>query len=253
MKKIILYFILFGYLSNPSFCQFTEVDFSSGIVSSDYESRLWDNNQDCNERKIGFFSSLGITYDIKRWLKIEGILGYQERKALELLVFEGDNNNGLSPLFSFCKYPTSPQSDLFDSNIYKHLPNFKYVNIEIIPVFSLGNRLQLTGGIGMFGGLLLNKKQLVFTKDDLAESDHFFFEPPHNVSGEIRYYRYDLGIISKVSVSFQINERIGVGIFSKYYHSFSRINDTAVASGGFNDRNLYWRTYAGGLEVKYQL
>ncbi|HFC00358.1 MAG TPA: hypothetical protein ENJ53_06090, partial [Phaeodactylibacter sp.] len=125
-----IFIIVFTFHLNHLSAQFSEVGLNSGIIQTDIRGGVKGRtNKDCNSLKTGWIFSVNIDYKIKNWLKIKGIVNYQERKALETFTFPTKGNSGIG-IHTFCKYPTSPQSDIYNPNIYKHFPNFKYVGIE---------------------------------------------------------------------------------------------------------------------------
>jgi hypothetical protein len=248
-KNIII--ILLSLFSYSVSSQFLQIDLSSGLIQSDIRGGVGGINNECNSTKIGWFTSFGIDYKIKRWLKVKCNINYQERKAIEVFTFPTGGNLGIGQ-HSFCKYPTSPQSEIYDPKIYKHFPNFKYSNVELIPHFSLGNRLRIELGLGAFFGVLLNRNKLLFSKKDLSIYEQPFFAPPFNLFGEVRYQRFDLGLLPMISLSYRVNQRFDLNIQSKYYYSLRRLNDTFVESA-IKSWNTYWSAYSFGLGISWNL
>ena len=161
------------------------------------------------------------------------------------------NLSGVLLKFTFEEWPSSPQNEKFDPDIYVRIPNFKYLNLEVVPNITLGNTFSITIGAGLFGGVLLNREATTVTKEDLPHAA-FFFEPTsYNVRGEVTYHRYDSGLIPKAAISYKINDKIKVGLQFKSYHSFIRLNDTFVTENALG-LNMRWIAHAGGLSMQYK-
>ena len=129
----------------------------------------------------GAWMTLSEDIQLKKWLKIDIGVGYQERVPLEVLKFPmGDPSQqipGVEYIFIFSNYPTNPQNNLFETfeGEIVRLPNFKYLNSEIIPTISLGGKVKYSIGIGCFGGILLNRKTTTVSKEDLPKRGRFFW------------------------------------------------------------------------------
>ncbi|MEZ4886851.1 MAG: hypothetical protein R3E32_19135 [Chitinophagales bacterium] len=179
---------------------------------------------------------------------------YQERKALEVFHFPfGDESQqvaGVTGMWIFAKYPTSPQSEIFDPEIDHPFPNFRYLNLEFIPMFEIGQKLKLRAGFGLFGGILLNPAQMTFGREDFPRDDAFF-EPPFNVYGEVSYHEYDFGYLPKIAISYPINGKMNIGASAKAYLSRVRLNDTFVAPRNLQ-WNIRWESFLVGLDFQYR-
>lgn len=247
-KQFILNIIFqFSFLC-LSYGQFDSPTVTVGMLFSDvYSNDVTYEN--CNSSKRNFFGTIGTNYVINNLFDVGVNLTYQERKALEIFSFPIENQGaGISSQFSFCKYPTSPQSDIFHNSVnqYRHFPNFKYFHLEFIPSIRYGTKLEFKLGVGLFVGMLLNKNQVIFREKDFP-NEATFFQPPHNVGGEVAYYKYDFGWVPKISFDIRPKENIKLGASIKSYFSISRLNDTFVVQ----TLNMHWKTLMIGLNLKY--
>lgn len=203
-----------------------------------------------NTSKIGFYANIGTSYKIWKWVSIEGNLTYQERWPLEVFNFDGDRSFAVNTLYL---WPTSPQSNLWDPDIYSRFPNFKYLHLDVIPMVSFGKKLNLSVGIGIFYGRLLNKNKLVFSRKDFPASD-YFFEEPFNASGEIRYTANDVGWIPTFSMNYPVCNRLRLGISMKAYVSEYALREKrSYPSAWGRTYNATWMVFTGGVEVRYVL
>ena len=227
---------------------------SSGIVVSDIASKD-KNYSDGNTWKKGYWISFRNPILKKKWFFVDTGLTYQERKALEVFALPfGENNTATGSttnMWIFSQYPTSPQSEGFytHGNEYIHLPNFKYLYLEIVPKVIFGNKIRCEVGVGLFNGILLNRRRLFFGREDFPNFDDFF-EPPFNVFGEVRYHRYDFGWIPEIKGSYALSEKLRLGIIAKSHQSLVRLNDTFVAPA--LALNMRWSAFSGGLLLEYQ-
>ena len=228
-------------------------ELSFGILYADIKSVIVSYNEGNNKWRRGAWVSLNQNFQLHKWLYLDTGITYQERSPLEVFPFKWGANegiNGVSSRFIFGQWPTSPQHRLFDSNKYVRFPNFKYLNIEIVPNITIGNNFSITIGVGLFGGVLLNRKATTFTRKDFPALD-VVFDPPNNVHGEVTYHRYDCGFMPKAAIAYKINHKIKVGLQFKSYHSFIRLNDTFVANKNLH-WNMKWIAHAGGLSIQYK-
>lgn len=260
MKKNILLLLISVFLSNL-FAQSNNKFFSRlsvpritvGEVYSDIILPSAYNNSelgDLNATKKSYFGSIGTDYSIFPWLKVESNLTYQERKALEFFLFPtGDSSSGFGGIWIIGKVPTSPQSEYWSPGRSKHLPNFKYLDVELIPKIEYGGRLKYNIGFGVFYGLLLNRDEVLVTKEDLPGWEGFF-QPPFNLFGEVPYHRYDYGWLSKGGMSFQVTKRINIGLIIKAYRSRTHLSDTFIDRASL-DHNMRWKADLVGLTFRY--
>lgn len=230
-------------------------ELSFGILNADIKSFIeyWEKG---NPWRKGAWVSLNQNHKIFKWLHLDTGITYQERMPLEVFTFPfgsglAEGVSGVSTRFTFEKWPSSPQHELFDPEIYVRIPNFKYLNVEIVPNITIGNTFSVTIGAGLFGGVLLNRDATTITKEDLPYAASFFEPTSYNVYGEVTYHKYDSGFMPKAAIAYKINDKIKVGLMFKSYHSFIRLNDTFVEERNLA-LNMRWVAHAGGLSVQYK-
>ena len=253
LKSIILLILTFIFINIHAQKNVPEISF--GILNANIKTFIVDWNRGSAWRK-GAWVSLNQNHKIYKWLHLDTGLTYQERMPLEVFTFHwgwglGEGVSGVSARFTYGKWPTNPQNEKFDSDDrYVRFPNFKYLNVEMVPNITIGNTFSFTIGAGLFGGVLLNRKENTITKEyfPTAASD---FGPPNNVNGEVTYHRYDSGFMPKVAINYKINDKIKVGLQFKSYHSFIRLNDTFVTERNLA-LNMRWIAHAGGLSMQYK-
>lgn len=254
MKIIIPLVFFLTILTIQASAQFSPPKLSLGIQYSDILSITTDYAEG-NAWKRGVWGTLGTEYKILPWLAVEGNITYQERKPLEVFVFRSRDSTGTAGeghyKWVFAKHPTSPQSKLFNNSFYKYIvfPNFKYLDLEVIPVFKFGKKVEWSVGVGIFVGILLNRDQLIFGKEYFP-SEQFFFGPPFYVYGTVSYHRYDYGWIPKISCAYPINPKTKIGITFKSYQSRVRLNDNFAYSTLV--WNIRWTSFLGGLDIQYK-
>ena len=236
--------------------QFNEIKLSTGVVHSDLHGSSFDmaissnTSRDLNTPKIGFYTAVGASYKIWKWISVEGSLTYQERWPLEVFSLSGNRSSGLHILGG---WPTSPQSYLWDPEVYPRFPNFKYLHVDVIPMASFGKKLRVSVGFGIFYGRLLNKNKLIFGRKDFPSTD-FIFEEPFNVSGEVRYRIDDVGWIPAFSINYPISSRLKLGISTKTYVSIYALKEALdYPSAWGRNNNATWMVFTGGVELRYVL
>lgn len=226
---------------------------SFGLLYADVKTRVqsWDEG---NPFRRGAWITLEQNNKLYKWLHLDFGITYQERTPLEALPFARRNSStetsGIANIVTLGFYPTNPQNDLFHNSTleYTRFPNFKYLNLEVIPNITLGKTFSVTIGTGLFAGILLNKKNTTVTKEDLP-NEKIFFDEGH-IHGEVLYHKYDYGWIPKIVLTYQINEKINLGILFKTYQSISRLNDTFIFEQ--KSLNMRWIAHAGGLSFQYK-
>ena len=257
MKVVTLIIFFLVASSLGAFAQFSPPKLSLGIQYSDILS-VKESYTDGNTWKRGVWGTLGTDYKILKWLAIEGNITYQERKPLEVFTFPWGDSTSMGKegnfTLTFSEYPTSPQSKKFREPgglRFTQFPNFKYLNIEIIPLFRFGRRIEWSVGVGLFGGILLNRNLLIFGKEHFVHQQ-FFFGPPFYASGTVSYHRYDYGWIPKISCAYPLNAKTKIGVSVKSYQSRVRLNDNFAhgrTSLGFDMR---WTAFLAGIDVQYK-
>jgi len=206
--------------------------------------------RDYNEGKIGFYADFGTSYKIWKWISIEGNLTYQERWPLEIFNLSGERYFETHRLGG---WPTSPQSDLWNPDVYLRFPNFKYLHLSVIPTISFGEKLNVSVGIGLFYGRLLNRNKLIFGRKDFPASD-YIFEEPFNVSGEVKYTKHDIGWIPTFGINYPITNRLRLGISMKAYISEYALREKRFyLSAWGRSNNATWMAFTGGVELRYIL
>ena len=256
MKTTIPLIFLLMVLSREAFAQFSPPKLSLGIQYSDVLSS-YEAYTEGNTWKRGVWTSVGTDYKILKWLAVEGNITYQERKPLEVFAFPwGDSTmsgEGYA-IWIFSEYPTSPQSKHFrdpDGLRFIQFPNFKYLGLEIIPLFRFGKRVEWSFGVGLFGSILLNRDLLRFGKEHFP-FQQIFFGPPFYVYGTVSYHRYDYGWIPKISCAYPLNTKTKIGLSFKSYQSRVRLNDNFAhgrTSLGFDMR---WTAFLTGIDIQYK-
>jgi hypothetical protein len=238
--------------------QVSSVSLKAGILFSDISSIGYLGElEKGNSAKRGFFLQTNAEYHLsKRRMVLDFGLNYNERKALEVFVFNlgepGTVQNAVGT-FIYSMVPTSPQSEGFYTHgrDYPHFKNFKYLHFQLIPKFVLGKKERLKMGLGMFAGLLLNRSRVIFGQKDFPWATDF--EEPFNISGQNEYNDFDAGLVANVEyeLPIRIKENWRIGISSSARYSFVRLNDT------FPDKNyasnMRWIIAEGGIFVRYTL
>ena len=256
MKYIKLSFLgLFLLITNSASlsAQKNTPELSFGILYADVKTRTpsW---RDGNPFRRGAWLTLQQNNKLWNWFHLDTGITYQERMPLEVMSFAPGNSTtgtaGIATLVTLFAYPTNPQNELFDNQFkeYLRLPNFKYLNLEIIPNITFEKVLSFEIGVGVFAGILLNKNDKTVSKEDLPNEKIAF--DAGQMSGEVLYRKYDYGWIPKAAIAYQINDKIKVGLQFKSYQSFSRLNDTFVFKQ--KSLNMKWIAHAGGLSMQYK-
>ena len=246
--------LVFACIFNNLSAQKNAPELSFGILNADIKTVII-NWRDGNTWRKGAWVSLNQNHKIYKWLHLDTGITYQERMPLEVFTFHwawefNQEISGVSNRYTLGKWPTNPQNEKFDPSMYVRFPNFKYLNLEIIPNITIGDTFSITIGAGLFTGVLLNRKATTVTKENFPIVASLF-GPPHNLSGEVTYHRYDSGFIPKAAIAYKINDKIKVGLRFKSYHSFIRLNDTFVTENALG-LNMRWVAHAGGLSVQYK-
>lgn len=247
IKQLIPFaFIIFNI---TIFAQNSSPELSFGIVNSGIKTIHWDWQEGNNFRK-GFWVTLKQNNRVSKWFGVSTGLTYQERIPLEVFSFNYSLTiPGISTRYTFAQWPSNPQNRLFDKEIYVRFPNFKYLNIEVIPNVKIGSTFSITIGAGIFGGLLLNKKSTTVTIEDLPSLQGFIGPPNNVIYGEFEHHRYDFGWIPQLNIDYQINNKISLGILFKSYQSLVRLNDSFIDPQLVF--NMRWVAYAYGLNIQY--
>ena len=256
MKYLLIIYLILGSQLNLA-GQFNQINFSTGIVHSDLHGSPLDivleeshGRGDLNSSKIGFHAEVGTSYKLWKWISIEGSLTYQERWPLEIFILSGERSFGVHTL---AKWPSSPQSSGWDSDVYPRFPNFKYLHFDVIPMASFGKKIRVSSGVGIFYGRLLNHNKLVFGRKDFPYVD-WIFEEPFNVSGEVSYNKHDIGWIPKLAINYRISSRWSLGISAKAYVSqFALRRNRFYPSAWGRSNNANWTAFTGGIELRYIL
>ena len=251
MKIKQLLFFTFILFNTTIFAQNSTPEFSFGILNADIKTIHFDWSEG-NTWRRGFWVTLKQNQKVCKWFGVSTGLTYQERIPLEVFSFNWGLNEGfpgVSTRYTFGKWPNNPQNKMFNKDTYVRFPNFRYINLEVIPNITIGNDFSITIGIGLFGGLLLNRDATTVTKDDLPETLHIFFDPPQNLYGEFTYHRYDFGWIPQLNIDYQINDKFKIGILFKSYQSLIRLNDNFVDKDLVF--NMRWIAHAYGLNIQY--
>lgn len=236
--------------------QFSSPKISAGIQYSDILS-YFDNYTDGNTWKRGVWTSLGTEYKIFKWFAIEGNITYQERKPLEVFAFPFGDSTGTAgegyAKFIISQYPTSPQSKIFRNSVNRYIqfPNFKYLDLEIIPLLKFGKKVEWRAGVGLFAGILLNRDLLIFGKEHFPsfESD---FHPPLSAYGTVSYHRYDYGWIPKISCTYPISAKTKIGLSFKSYQSRVRLNDNFAHSRESLYFDMRWTAFLAGVDIQHK-
>ena len=237
--------------------QFTNINISTGVIKSDLHLSTFEkiseetNDVDVNTSKVNYYLSINSNYKIRHWFYLNGGITYQERLPLEFFRFAPTNE--FNP-WELAAYPTSSQSNIWNSSRYKRLTNFKYIHFEFIPMLRLKKKIEVSVGIGLFYGHLINHKILKFGRADFPHVD-FLFDPPFNVGGQVEYHKDDLGWMPKLTVQYPISERLNIGLDFKGYVSQYRLmkyEPFSLKKYGRSDNNT-WMVWAMGVMLGYKI
>jgi hypothetical protein len=248
--KNITFVIVFLALLNTLPAQRMSYFFRTALENANYTT-IDDSWRDQNTWKYGPVFELGAAFAVRKWFNIESSLLYRERKALEMYTFPsgGGHPQGLTAKWIFAKYPSSPQSPNFDPTYFKHLPNFKYLHLCVTPTVSVGHKMRFTAGVGIFGGILLNRADKQVTKEDLPHVKDFF-QAPFYVYGSVNYNLYDFGFAPRVQVEYSIAPKRWIGLTFSSQHSLSHLNNDFVRPGYYSNLNIFWLTFSGGVSYR---
>lgn len=239
-----------------------QLSFAQGIVNPKIAFGVTYSNvtsqrpayEDINPFRRGWWATLEEDIEIRERFFIDIGLTYQERVHLEYFEFQGEPQVGVPFFTSFVDYPSNPQNEffneLYNGEKFVHFPNFNYLHIETVPNISIGNKVKLSVGVGLFGGILINRNEVTRETSDFVFPKEFF--EINGINHGIEYYRYDLGWIPKVDFQYAINEKSSVGVQLKSYHSLLRLNDTLVDTT-VRVFNLFWVAYSGGITFQYRI
>lgn len=267
MNNIIKVFILIPtiLISLNSYGQLIAPKISIGLLSSDiHESEIEreiekTRNVDNNAAKIGFYVTASSGIKLYNWLNIEFGISYQERLPLEKFTFIGQGSQpGTNTIFSFAGYPTSPQSEGWNEELFLRFPNFKYAHFELIPTFSLGKQdTKVELGLGIFYGYLLNHKTLQFSREDFPAYEDLF-RSPFNITDGVKdnYNQHDIGWIPKLSISYKLTDKFSLGISAKSYvsqYALKKQRSSNLGTKWERQFNTNWIVYAGGIDLTYDL
>jgi len=259
--KLILLSTLLFITNACAQAQVLPIKFSTGIVHSDLNPGFRDYSileKPYNTPKIGFYTSLGTGYQFLKWFQIQTNFNYQERLPLETFHFPRQGGGFASLLINV---PTSPQSQDWDADTFNRLPNFKYLYFELTPMVNYSiKKIEVSAGVGIYCGYLLNRGQLVFTGNDFPIYS-IYFSPSGN-TGSISYTKHDWGWMPKFEIFYTLNSTTKMGISSQVYISHTRlINDALVNITPENDRVFFdwsrgyqktWIAYSLGLAITHQ-
>ena len=262
--QLVLVSLLLLSINPYSQAQVLPVKLSTGIVHSDLHldyfthERMKILENPYNTSKIGFYASLGSGYRFSSWFQVQANFNYQERLPLETFHFPRQNGGFASTLINI---PTSPQSKDWNSDIFNRLPNFQYIYFELTPMVNYSvKKIDISAGVGIYLGYLLNQGQLFFTGKEFPIYVSIF-SPSSNTSS-VSYTKHDLGWMPKFEIFYTINPTTKIGISSQAYFSHTRlINDATVNITPENDRNFFdwdrnyqttWIAYTVGLAITHQ-
>jgi hypothetical protein len=248
----VIFISLFMIISSNVFGQkLNNIHLSSGVLYANVTSKR-PANEGINPFRYGGWVSLGSNLHIKKYgvfdFNLDLGLTYQERMPLEFFTFELNPQADVSSFLSILDYASHPQHEFHEISSFDRFPNFKYLHIETIPSITFGKRLKTSVGVGLFGGILINKNQVTRKPSDFGDRESHLMQ--RGVTGNIEYRRVDFGWQPKISCTCQITQKVNLGIEAKSYHSLVRMNDTAVS----DERvfNFFWVAYAGGITLQYQ-
>jgi hypothetical protein len=254
LKNSFLYLSILFFVC-PAVAQNTKLFFDFGIhrysLKSDFEDGIYEKS---NKPKVSSWTGVGIEIPLVKRLRLNFNINYQERYPLEVFVFPtGDpvNPSNFEQIWVFAEWPTSPKSKKFEEPLFVRFPNFKYFNLEIIPTYKLSKKIPVEVGMGLFGGYLLNQKQVTIkaTKEYFPSTD-LFFGPPNYVHGEVKYHKISLGFVPKIGFYVPLmKNKVEVGANFKYYHSLVRMNDNFVESS--KKYNVFWKVFLANFSVRY--
>jgi hypothetical protein len=247
--------IFIGLLMIMSFNIFgqslSNIHISSGVLYANVISKrpLYEG---VNPFRYGVWASCGSNLQLNEYkyfnFNLDLRLTYQERMPLEFFTFEAGTQVGVPTFIHIQDYASHPQHEFHEISGFDRFPNFKYLHIEAVPNISFGKTLKTSIGIGLFGGLLINKNETIREPSDFGELEDYLTQ---STTGNVEYTRFDFGWQPKISCVYQVNKKISLGVDIKSYYSLVRMNDTIVDEERVF--NFFWVAYAGGISVQYQL
>lgn len=249
--KNVIYLVLFLLFHDATLnAQFSKPILSGGLQRANFRTIQDDWNTGAHWR-TGWWSTLHSEYRMYPWFSVGVGITYQERKALETFSFSFGANT-TSTRHTLSDYPTSPQHPDFynPDKHYIHFPNFKYLDVEVIPTARLGKKIIFKMGSGVFGGVLLNPQSAKVTQQELPDVQ-FIFQEPFNVFGEVTYHPFDLGWIPMLAIEYPISKHLKLGITYKSYQSVIRLNDNFVWPFRYNEQNMRWVSHLLGVSLTY--
>ncbi|MEM1326497.1 MAG: outer membrane beta-barrel protein [Bacteroidota bacterium] len=245
--KFTLSWLAMMLFSLSNFAQFTEVTVSGRMVFSDIVTSVYHGSfGDVNSWKYSKGFSVGTNYMMwKDRVGIQTNLFYNERKALEYFPFRGP---------TLVMWPTSPQSENFNNSnfdpAFVHQPNFKYLHLELMPTYylSLNEKWRIQSGIGVSGGILLNRQEVIFSPDDFPRVTEWFrdrLDPK-----DIEYHRWDVAILGEIGVERRLSEKLAMRLSSSMQYSLINLDD--IYRSSLSDQMNWW-TIMPSLGLSYRL
>jgi hypothetical protein len=114
---------------------------------------------------------------------------------------------------------------------------------------SAGRKVRFTAGVGIFGGLLLNRADKQVTEEDLPHVKDFF-QAPFHVYGSVNYNLYDFGFAPRVQLECPIAAKRWIGLTFSSQHSLSHLNNDFVRPDFYSRFNIFWLTFSGGVSYR---
>lgn len=260
-KTTLIQLLIVGGVYTVS-AQLTELQLSTKVVFSDVTGV--ESNQfmiASNTWKYSKGVSVGANFNIwKERLNVRTNLFYNERKALEFFTFRVEGTPDLeqfpflSRRFTLRAWPTSPQSELFFNENHRHpfihFPNFKYLHFEIIPTYNffIGEKWMTQVGIGISGGILLNRAENTLGRDYFLPFESLFEEG--HIVGEVEYHRYDANVVGNIGVRYRISDPLSIGVSSGIHHSFINLDDNFRESRA---QIVKWLLITPSIDLIYHL
>lgn len=252
MKTLRTIILTLSIVLFPLLAQGQEIVVSTGGLFSKYISNdvNWKRS---SIYRYSYFVRADYFHEIVKVFDLNLSISYQERIPLELFAYSHGISGGVQIGTVLSDWPTNPQNPLFDDEFYGiRFPNFKYLHLDVVPTFKVGQIVKLKVGIGPFFGILLNKEETTVTRALFNSRLHSIFnELQSDIISE--YTRIDVGLVPKINVDYQINSKCYISLQSSYYLSLRRLNNTLVNRKVFLKNNMKWRAITVGLGFGYKI
>ncbi len=229
-----------------------KLSLTTGVLFSKHHSNSPSFNQYAIYRN-NFFLDLSYNRKIYKAFNIKSSISYHRRTPLETLIFPKGNNIGANDFLVLGDWPTNKQNKNYNINLEATTPlsPFQYLNFDLIPIFSIGRHLNFDLGLGPYGSFLINKKQTLITIDKFSPAIQELIKSRNVIKDYIEYTYVDAGLAYYLNINYPISKISRIGLSGKYFHSYRRLNNTAIKYGSFWRQNLFWRVFTTGVSWEY--